>query len=155
MTPWNRFLRAGGVVTPEQEFGRGYDKPRFLEDALERPSGNLSRSDSWQRSGKSSGFSMRRRTSCGEIVDNVLCDADQPPQTFEAGGGVAVSLEQTISGISGRPEKGPYPAGKAEIIPDGRLRISIIDSNAGRHAAGLIRDDMIDVMLWQGSVGLR
>ena len=66
-----------------------------------------------------------------------------------------VSLEETISGPSGHPEKGPHRAGTAEVLPDGRLGISIIDTNAGRHAIGMLRDDMIDVVLWQGSVRLR
>ena len=78
-----------------------------------------------------------------------------PRKPSKEGEVLPVSLEQTISGLSGHPDKGPHPAGKAEILPDGRLRISIVDTNAGRHAAAMLRDDMIDVVLWQGSVRLR
>lgn len=66
-----------------------------------------------------------------------------------------MSLEQTISGMSGHAEKGPHRAGPAEVLPDGRLRISIIDTNAGRHAIGMLKDDLLDVVLWNGIVRLR
>lgn len=35
MTPYESLAAAGGIVTPEQEFGLGREKPRFLEEAIE------------------------------------------------------------------------------------------------------------------------
>ena len=77
----------------------------------------------------------------------------RPPQG--AGEVLRVSLEQTILDHTGRDDKGPHPVGKAEILSDGRLRIAIIDTAAGRHAAAMLRDDMIDVVHSKGSVRLR
>lgn len=37
MSPYESMVAAdGGIITPEQEFGHGREKPRFLEEALEQ-----------------------------------------------------------------------------------------------------------------------
>ena len=66
-----------------------------------------------------------------------------------------VVLEQTIVGLGGHDAKGPHPSGKAEVMADGRLRISILDTEAGRHAIAMLHDDLLDVVLWNGTVRLR
>jgi hypothetical protein len=66
-----------------------------------------------------------------------------------------VKLEQTILGMDGRSEQGPHLVGRAEVLPDRRLRIRIPNTNAGRHAIGFLQDDLLDVVLEEGSVRLR
>ena len=78
-----------------------------------------------------------------------------PRPPLRAGEVLRVSLDQTIADHTGHDEKGPHPCGKAEVLPDGRLLISILDTNAGRHAIGMLRDDMLDVVLSGGTVRLR
>ena len=77
----------------------------------------------------------------------------RPPQ--RAGEVLPVSLEQTIFDHTGHDDAGPHASGKAEVLPDGRLRISIIDTNAGRHAIAMLKDDLLDAVLWKGTVRLR
>jgi hypothetical protein len=77
----------------------------------------------------------------------------RPPQ--RAGEALPVSLDQTILDHTGHDDKGPHPCGKAEVLPDGRLRISILHTNAGRQAIGMLEDDLLEVVLWSGSVRLR
>lgn len=78
-----------------------------------------------------------------------------PRPPVRAGEVLRVVLEQEISGLSGHLEKGPHVSGKAEVLADGRLLISILDTNAGRHAIGLLRDDLLDVVIDAGRVRLR
>jgi hypothetical protein len=66
-----------------------------------------------------------------------------------------VSLEQTIFDHTGHHDYGPHPCGKAEVLPDGRLFVSIVDTNAGRTAAAMLKVDLLDAVLWDGSVRLR
>ncbi|HSL24658.1 MAG TPA: hypothetical protein VLA54_00130, partial [Acidimicrobiia bacterium] len=47
------------------------------------------------------------------------------------------------------------PCGRATVLADGRLSIALLDTAGGRWAAGLLADDLVDVVLWQGTVGLR
>ena len=77
----------------------------------------------------------------------------RPPK--QPGETMLVSLEQTISGNTGRPEKGPHVCGRAEVLHDGRVRLEMVDTNAGRTAASMIKDDLLDVVLWGGTVRLR
>ncbi len=51
--------------------------------------------------------------------------------------------------------KGRHPSGKAEVLADGRLRITILDTAAGRHAIAMLRDDLLDAVLVNGTVRLR
>lgn len=78
-----------------------------------------------------------------------------PRKPLREGEVLPVSLEQEVTGLTGHPEKPPHPAGKAEVLPDGRLRISIIDTVAGRHAIAMLQDDLLDVVLWKNTVRLR
>lgn len=50
---------------------------------------------------------------------------------------------------------GPHVCGGAEVLADGRLRVTVNDTLAGRHAIAMIRDDVLDVVLWKGTVRLR
>jgi hypothetical protein len=68
---------------------------------------------------------------------------------------LGVALDQTIAGHSGGDDKGPHPCGKAEVLADGRLRISTLHTNAGRHAIAMLEDDMLDVVLVADRVRLR
>ncbi|HEX5721979.1 MAG TPA: hypothetical protein VFZ06_04430 [Acidimicrobiia bacterium] len=67
---------------------------------------------------------------------------------------IPVFLEQTITD-RGHDTAGPHRTGKARVLPDGRLEISITDTNAGRHAIGMLADDLLDAVHWQGTVRLR
>ena len=78
-----------------------------------------------------------------------------PRKPLRAGEVLPVSLEQTISGFSGHHEKGPHPVGRAETLPNGKLRISITDTNAGRHAIAMLADDLLDTVHWKGTARLR
>ena len=66
-----------------------------------------------------------------------------------------VVLELTIQDHGGHDDRGPHPCGKAEVLPDGQLRITIADTLAGRDALSMLSDDMIDVVFEKGSVRLR
>ena len=78
-----------------------------------------------------------------------------PRPPLRAGEVLRVSLEQTILDRFGHNDIGPHPAGKAEVLPDGRLRISILDTDAGRSAIGMLNDDLLDAVLWKNTVRLR
>ena len=57
-----------------------------------------------------------------------------PRPPMKVGEALRVPLDQTIVGLGGHDDEGPHPIGKAEVLSDGRLRISIMDTLAGRHA---------------------
>lgn len=77
----------------------------------------------------------------------------RPPKS--AGEKLPVALELTITGHTGHDERGPHPIGRAEVLADGRLRIAIADTLAGRHAIAMLNEEMLDVVLEPGSVRLR
>ena len=78
-----------------------------------------------------------------------------PRPPLREGDVLPVFLEHTIHDHNDYDSKGPHRSGKAEILADGRLRISIIDTAAGRHAIGVLNDHLVDVVLWEGTVRLR
>ena len=41
------------------------------------------------------------------------------------------------------------------VLEDGRLLVAITDHLPGRHAIGMIRNDLLDAVLWKNSVRLR
>ena len=88
-------------------------------------------------------------------VTSFLVTPINPRLPKRAGEVLRVSLEQTITDHVGDAAKGPHPAGKAEVLPDGRLRISIIDTLAGRHAISMLQADLLDVVLVKDIVRLR
>jgi hypothetical protein len=77
----------------------------------------------------------------------------RPPQ--KAGETMRVSLEQEVYRAGHRDGSPPHVCGTAEVLSDGRLRLSFIDTDAGRTAAAMIKDDLLDVVLWNGTVRLR
>lgn len=77
-----------------------------------------------------------------------------PRPPARAGEVLPVFLEQSVT-IYGHTSAGPHRTGNALVLPDGRLEVTILDTNAGRHAIAMIRDDLVDAVHWKGSVRLR
>jgi hypothetical protein len=66
-----------------------------------------------------------------------------------------VMLEQMVIDHVGSREPGPHSCGKAEVLSDGRLLVTLVNIEAGRAAEGLMRVDALDAVHWQGTVRLR
>lgn len=78
-----------------------------------------------------------------------------PRKPLREGEVLPVSLEQTINDHTGHPRAGPHPVGKATVLRDGKLSITLIATLAGRDAAALLADDVLDAVLFEGKVRLR
>ena len=66
-----------------------------------------------------------------------------------------VFLDLSVMDHTGRSDPGPHPVGKAMLLPGGDLSVELVDTAAGRDAVALLRDDLVDVTLSQGTVRLR
>ena len=65
------------------------------------------------------------------------------PSRLAPGSMLPVWLDQTVE-VSGRRHPGPHPAGKAEVMADGRLAVRLIEATvAGRTAYGLLEIDAL------------
>jgi len=57
-------------------------------------------------------------------------------------------MDQNVMDRYGRNRPGPHPVGRAEVLQDGRLAISLINIDAGRTAQALLADDLLDAFRW-------
>ena len=90
MSPFESLAAAaGGVVSVEQEFGRGYGKPDFLREELAAGQRADDEKKRLAVERKQQRLLDRAKDSCGEADDSLHGDAYQPSQTLEGGGGVA------------------------------------------------------------------
>ena len=60
-----------------------------------------------------------------------------------------VQLEEDVSDHVGRNWPGPHSVGRAEVLPDGRLALALIEATrAGQWAKALLEDDLLDVVFF-------
>ena len=71
------------------------------------------------------------------------------PQAPRPGTKLRVQLEQYVHGRS------LHTVGSAEVYEGGRALLKLIDTQAGRDAAELLREDCLDAVLWGSQPTLR
>lgn len=70
------------------------------------------------------------------------------PRRLPLGTVLRVWLDQNVEFYPGKPDPGPHPVGKAEVMDDGRLAVWLIEATtAGRTAKGLVADDILDFVV--------
>ncbi len=77
------------------------------------------------------------------LGETILVRPSGPPRGLTPGIKLRLEIDQIIDR---RP--GPHRAGRAEVLEDGRLALSFVDTEAGRTARALVADDILDVVLW-------
>jgi hypothetical protein len=82
--------------------------------------------------------------------NRVFWETPVNPRPLEVGTMLKVELYQAVADLSGHyGELRPHVVGQAEVVKDGTLKLSLSTiSAAGREAAALLEDGVVDVVLW-------
>jgi hypothetical protein len=130
--------------TPRDEFA-GRERPNFL--AAEIDAGNAS-------TGRcSSGGRRQEGGSRGEPMTTTLWVRPKGPAPPPGTTKIRVQLAQNVDG---RPHgRWLHTVGEATIYRGGAALLKLIDTEAGRVAAEMVREDMIDAVFWGSRPTLR
>lgn len=98
------------------------------------------------------GGELKKQVATSQIF---LVTPVNPRRPQKEGETLPLLLETEVTDEVGRRLAGPHACGRAEILSDGRVAITPSRSAAGRTAQALLADDIIDAVLWNGSLRLR
>jgi hypothetical protein len=153
MTPVESMVAAGGVVSLQGEFG-GRPKPRFSKNRSRRRARSCREEAAGDGTG--AGATQRKpereagRQNMNPANNRVFWETPVNPRPLEVGTMLKVELYQAVADLSGHyGELRPHVVGQAEVVKDGTLKLSLSTiSAAGREAAALLEDGVVDVVLW-------